>query len=68
MFRRAPIKRKAADVDFDREMIEDLSIRFKVDKRRIYATGFSNGASMAFQVGRKFPRKFAAIAPVAGSD
>ncbi len=62
------VKRKSADVDFVRKMIDDLSIRLKVDKRRIYATGFSNGASMAFQVGRKFSRKFAAIAPVAGND
>ncbi len=38
------VKRKAADVDFVRKMIDDLSIRFKVDKRRIYATGFSNAA------------------------
>jgi polyhydroxybutyrate depolymerase len=62
------IKRKVADVDFVAKMIDDLSRRFKVDKRRIYATGFSNGASMAFQVGRRLSRKFAAIAPVAGSD
>ena len=62
------IKRKATDVDFVAKMIDDLCTRFKVDKRRIYATGFSNGASMAFQVGRKFSRKLAAIAPVAGSD
>ena len=62
------VKRKATDIDFVREMINDLGVRFKVDKRRIYATGFSNGASMTFRVGRELSRSLAAIAPVAGSD
>jgi polyhydroxybutyrate depolymerase len=62
------VRRKAADVDFVCEMIDDLCVRFKVDKRRIYATGFSNGASMAFRVGRELSHTLAAIAPVAGND
>ncbi len=49
-------------------MIEDLETRFRIDKSRIYATGFSNGASMAFRVGRELPGTIAAIAPVSGSD
>jgi polyhydroxybutyrate depolymerase len=38
-----------------------------VDKRRIYATGFSNGASMSFRLGVELAHRFAAIAPVAGA-
>jgi polyhydroxybutyrate depolymerase len=62
------VVRNAADVEFVRRMIEDLGTRFRIDKSRIYATGFSNGASMAFRVGRELPGTIAAIAPVAGSD
>ena len=62
------VARKAADVDFVHEMIDELCLRFKVDERRIYATGFSNGASMTFRVGRELSKTLAAIAPVAGSD
>jgi poly(3-hydroxybutyrate) depolymerase len=62
------VVRNAADVEFVRRMIEDLETRFRIDKSRIYATGFSNGASMAFRVGRELPGTIAAIAPVAGSD
>ncbi|MCI0749804.1 MAG: hypothetical protein L0Y32_04575, partial [Nevskiales bacterium] len=48
-------------------MLDDLSARFTVDPRRIYATGFSNGASMTFRVGIDLSARIAAIAPFAGS-
>jgi polyhydroxybutyrate depolymerase len=49
-------------------MLSDLSARFNVDKQRIYATGFSNGASMAFRLARELSTTVAAVAPVAGAD
>lgn len=55
------------DVAFIDAMLEDLARRFPVDRRRIYATGFSNGASMSFRLGVELPQRFAAIAPVAGA-
>lgn len=55
------------DVAFIDAMLDDLASRFPVDKRRVYATGFSNGASMSFLVGMALPHRFAAIAPVAGA-
>lgn len=55
------------DVAFIDAMLDDLTSRFPVDKRRIYATGFSNGASMSFRAGMALPHRFAAIAPVAGA-
>lgn len=55
------------DVAFFNAMLDDLASRFPVDKRRIYATGFSNGASMSFLAGMALPHRFAAIAPVAGA-
>lgn len=55
------------DVAFIDAMLDDLASRFPVDKRRIYATGFSNGASMSFRIGLELSHRFAAIAPVAGA-
>jgi len=55
------------DVAFINAMIDDLLARFAVDRRRIYATGFSNGASMTFRVGGESSARFAAIAPFAGA-
>lgn len=55
------------DVAFIDAMLDDLASRFPVDRRRIYATGFSNGASMSFRLGVELAHRFAAIAPVAGA-
>lgn len=55
------------DVAFINAMLDDLANRFAVDRRRIYATGFSNGASMSFRIGMELSHRFAAIAPVAGA-
>jgi polyhydroxybutyrate depolymerase len=56
------------DVGFVNALLDDLEARFKVDQQRIYVTGLSNGASMAFRVGRELSERIAALAPVAGSD
>ncbi len=55
------------DVGFIAALLDDLSARFAVDLRRIFVTGFSNGASMSFRVGAELPDRIAAIAPVAGA-
>jgi polyhydroxybutyrate depolymerase len=55
------------DVGFIRVLIEDLQKEFFLDKGRIYATGMSNGARMAYRLGCEFSDKLAAIAPVAGA-
>ena len=62
------VKRGVADVEFVAMMIADLMLRSSVDERRIYVTGFSNGASMAFRVARELSPLIAAAAPVAGAD
>ena len=54
------------DVGFIRRVIEEISSEYKIDPRRIYVTGFSNGASMTFRVGVELSDKIAAIAPVMG--
>jgi polyhydroxybutyrate depolymerase len=55
-----------ADLAFFTEMIEHLTQEINIDPDRVYATGFSNGASMANRLGCAFSDTFAAIAPVAG--
>jgi polyhydroxybutyrate depolymerase len=60
--------RDAPDVTFVSAILADLQDRFSVDPYRIYVTGFSNGASMAFRAARELSPSVAAAAPVAGSD
>jgi len=54
------------DSGFIGALIEDLIARFPVDEKRIYVTGFSNGASMAFRAGVELSGRIAAVAPVSG--
>jgi polyhydroxybutyrate depolymerase len=55
------------DVDFIRALLEHLTSELRIDPARIYATGLSNGGTMANRVGCDFSDIFAAIAPVAGA-
>ncbi len=55
------------DVAFLNAMLDEVLARFSVDRARIFATGFSNGASMTFRIGAEASRRIAAIAPVAGA-
>ncbi len=57
---------RADDVGFVRRLLDLLVEQVAVDPRRVYATGFSNGAGMAYRVGAELPGRFVAIAPVAG--
>ena len=54
------------DVAFTRALLDDLALRFRVDAKRVYAVGFSNGAGLAYRLGAELGDRIAAIAPVAG--
>ncbi|WP_437938341.1 extracellular catalytic domain type 1 short-chain-length polyhydroxyalkanoate depolymerase [Sorangium sp. So ce341] len=54
------------DVDFTRDLIDAISEEHRVDPRRIFVTGMSNGALMAHRLGCELADRIAAIAPVAG--
>jgi polyhydroxybutyrate depolymerase len=54
------------DRDFFEMLLLHLQSELSVDPIRIYATGLSNGASMANRLGCDMSETFAAIAPVAG--
>ena len=55
------------DVGFVRALLADLPGVAPVDKQRIYATGMSNGAMMAYRLAAEASDVVAAIAPVAGA-
>ena len=56
------------DIAFLGTLIDALAAKYPLDRRRIYATGFSSGASMAFYAGVRLADRLAAIAPVSGKS
>jgi polyhydroxybutyrate depolymerase len=61
------VERGVDDVGFALAAIDALVARHAVDPRRVYLTGMSNGAMMAYRVALERPERIAAIAPVAGA-
>jgi len=59
-------KQNVDDVKYTNAVIDDLIALAdgKVDEKRIFASGFSNGAGMTFRVGVELADRIAAIAPV----
>ena len=55
------------DVGFVNAMLEELPKRTAVDTARIYATGLSNGAMMAYRFAAEAAPRVAAVAGVAGT-
>ena len=56
------------DVGFVREVLGQVAARLSIDATRVYATGFSNGAMMAYRVARELSGQIAAVAPVSGAS
>ncbi len=54
------------DVGFLGALIDELRRRHPIDAERVYASGFSNGASMCFVLGAALSHRIAAIGPVGG--
>ncbi len=55
------------DVAFIEKVLNNVEIRYRVDRTRVYATGISNGAMMAYLLAAAIPYRIAAVAAVAGS-
>jgi polyhydroxybutyrate depolymerase len=55
------------DVKFVEEILSDLKSLVPIDQRRIYATGFSNGAMMSYYLACVRAKLIAAIAPAGGA-
>lgn len=59
-------ERNVDDVGFIRDVIAQVKSRHPVDPKRVFGTGFSNGAMMVHRIACEAPDLFAAIAPVSG--
>ncbi len=54
------------DLGFIRRLLKRISRHYSIDKSRVYATGYSNGAGMAYGLAHHMPDLIAGIAPVSG--
>lgn len=55
------------DVAFIGKVLDDLGTVIKVDTKRVYACGMSNGGMMCYRLAAELSDRIAAIAPVAGT-
>ncbi|MBO9203286.1 MULTISPECIES: extracellular catalytic domain type 1 short-chain-length polyhydroxyalkanoate depolymerase [Niastella] len=55
------------DVQFIRQLIQKLTSTYKINSKRIYVTGMSNGAMMTYRLACELSTQLAAIAPVSGT-
>ncbi len=55
------------DVAFIKNLIDEIIIKYNVDKHKVYVTGMSNGAFMSMKLACELSGKIAAIAAVAGT-
>lgn len=58
---------KSKDIVFTEKLIEYLTLYYKADSKKIYATGYSSGAEMSYLLACTLPNKIAAFAPVSGN-
>jgi len=61
-----PATRHLDDVDELLRVIDDVSTRTRVDARRVYVTGMSNGGMMAYTMAAMAAGRIAAVASVSG--
>jgi len=51
------------DVKFIRMLIDQLVLNYKINPKKVYATGHSNGGMLSYRLACEMPEKVAAIAP-----
>jgi len=61
------VTRKIDDIGFIGAVIDRVAAERPVDRARIYVTGMSNGAMLAYQIAAAHPQWVAAVAAVAGT-
>jgi polyhydroxybutyrate depolymerase len=57
----------ANDVNFFRAMIQNFSAKYKIDAKKVFSTGISNGGFMSSRLGAELSDKIAAFASIAAS-
>ncbi len=55
------------DISFVLDVIEDVRSKYRIDPRKVYATGMSQGAMMSYRLACEASDKIAAIGPVSGA-
>ncbi|WP_298732237.1 PHB depolymerase family esterase [uncultured Chitinophaga sp.] len=55
------------DVKFISMLIDYLADNYRVNRKRVYVTGMSNGAMLSYRLACEVPGKIAAVAPVSGT-
>ena len=55
------------DVKFISELIDNLSSQYKINRKKIYATGHSNGGMLSYRLACELSHKIAAFAPNAAT-
>lgn len=58
---------RADDIKYLGKVLDDVESAFKIDPKRIYVTGMSNGGMMSYRVAAEMSERVAAIAPVGGT-
>ncbi|CAF0699217.1 extracellular catalytic domain type 1 short-chain-length polyhydroxyalkanoate depolymerase [Candidatus Methylacidithermus pantelleriae] len=61
------VQHQVDDVGYIRALIATLQKRYPIDRKRIYATGFSNGGMMAYRLACEMSDTFAAMGVVSGT-
>ena len=56
------------EIAFVERLLDELAGRFAIDRRRIFAAGFSNGGFMAYRLACQRSQRFAAVAAVAATE
>ena len=62
-----PARQRPDDVAFIKALLDVLETVFKLDRRRIFAAGLSNGGMMTYRLGAELSDRIAAIAAVGGT-
>ncbi len=62
-----PEQQKPDDIAFLRTLLDDLEMVLKVDPRRVFAAGLSNGGMMSYRIALEMSDRIAAIAAVGGT-
>lgn len=61
------MEKNVDDVGFISTLIDRMVADFRIDSRRVYVTGMSNGGMMAYRLACELSEKIAAIAPVSST-
>ncbi len=61
----APSRLGVNDVGFVSKLLDKLGRQYSIDKRRIHATGISNGGLISYRIACELSGRIAAVAPVA---